>query len=185
MKPLCLVIGMAILIAGCGRDTQPSRVPAAVNSTKMGRLPTPTVVPANKAAASNSPTPTPLPGVPYPDQKPLIGFYRVKMSFFSGAGPGFTDVITSFRWVRLYKNGTYTTSQSKRGKIEGRWSFNSSSHTITFRNPYSEDDAMNDKHEIYDLLDGDCQKINDSHVIFWSIRSASNVGSIYLVWKKP
>lgn len=187
MKSLYLVTGIVVFVSGCNRNEQSIDVSKAVNSNQIGDLPVHKVEEprkALKAKPGSTATSKAKGGAGNDKEKPPIGLYEVKMSFPAGGEPGWTDVVTSFRWVRLYKNGTYTTSQSKHGQVEGRWIYEPKTHTITWKNRYTESDAVNDKHELWNNLQGDCQREGNLHLIFWSIRNSSQFGHIYLIWKK-
>ncbi|HEY0073075.1 MAG TPA: hypothetical protein VGB77_03160 [Abditibacteriaceae bacterium] len=70
---------------------------------------------------------------------PLFGLYEVKvfnkewvLHRENDYGTDLYQLEHDFKWLRLYKNGTYKTNLSKTGKPEGRFSYNRKKQEITF-----------------------------------------------------
>lgn len=179
MKLSYLAIGLGTVLCGCNRVEYAPRVSASMSATPAVLALSPTPTPKTDRASITA------------SEKLQMGLYRAQIIFHNSGGPGFYDEQISFKWIRLFKNGTYTTSQFKQGKIEGRWLYDRKTYTITFKNafknPYTDTGPgyWNEKHQIYNNLKGDNQLHEGTHVIYWAINEPSSTGFKNLVWEKP
>lgn len=116
------------------------------------------------------------------------GLYEATLTFANrGESGSYYVEKTDFIWVRLYKNGTYRTSQSAKGKIEGRYFYDPKSGTITWKNPFKEEDSMTGGHVIWNGLQSYYEDGKDfGYRLHWHITGVSySSGEVDCRWKRP
>lgn len=132
---------------------------------------------------------------------PPLGFYEVVVwNYETGSDNDLVSEIadSKFKWLRLYKNGTYKTNLSKDGKVEGTFSYDSVNTEVTFKkyHPQPGEDVSHFGLDYY-IFNGITGKgttgyyeFNSSgeekgHVIWWPHGNTDRGGRVNCYWKRP
>lgn len=146
-----------------------------------------------------------------PNGAPPPGLYEVRVYFSGNSAENHDkeyDVYSDFKWLRLYKNGNYKTNLTRKGKVEGHYTFKSQTQEIIWKvfhpdkNSKLSKDMIKISHPDVDSgqswpTDYTIGCITDGYsancyngwrgkcVLIGFVQYFESFGSVYFYWKRP